>query len=305
MNNRLPHVKREPCAKFSPRTLAFPASYVLKMKFSGKLISAVLLGWAGVAMAQLQLVPDAQPPMVFGGGARTIELRWRNVGGEMTNAEIRARIFQASSATAVSLGEMPWKNLPVLPGQTVLESARLDFPTVNAPTKFVVQWTGGTNQVFGRTEVLVFPTNLLGELKPLLDGEPLGLLDLGNELKPALKSSGVELVDFEESALEGSHCKLAVIFPQVKPGGSSSPEARDVSPMRGAAIWVLPPPKPGEEPVPSFHFRRSAKGTVVFVSPELLAHFSESPQAQFNFISLCKQALRPDSASNPKPVQQP
>ena len=261
--------------------------------------------WSVTAGAQLQLLPDVQPQTVFGGGAREIVLQWHNAGAETTNAEIHARIFQASSATVVPLGEVPWKKLSVLPGQTVLESARLEFPAVNAKTKFIVQWTGGTNQVFGRTEVLVFPTNLLGELKPLLDGEPMGLLDLGNELKPALKSSGVELVDFEGAAMEGSHCKLAVIYPQVKPGGGSPPDARDVSPVRGAAIWVLPPPKPGEEPVPSFYFRRSAKGTVAFVSSELLTHFSESPQSQVNFISLCKQALRPDSASNPKPVQQP
>ena len=275
------------------------------MKFSGKLILAALFGWAGVAGAQLQLVPDASPQIVFGGGAREIDLRWRNLGSEISNAAISARLLQASSATAALMGETRWKNLSVLPGQTVLESARLEFPAVKARTKFIVEWMDGTNLVLGRTEVLVFTTNLLNELKPLLDGEPLGLLDLGNELKPALKSSGVELVDFEELALEGSHCKLVVIFPQVKPGGSSSLEARDVSPMRGAAIWVLPPSKPGDKLVPSFYFKRSAKGTVVCVQPELLAHFSASPQAQLNFISLCQQALRADSVSNSNLTHQP
>lgn len=268
----------------------------------------------GAARAQLQLLPDAPPQAVFGGSSGTgfqpvsshpLELRWHNAGSAETNAEITARIFQASSATAVLIGETRWKKLTVLPGQTVLESARLEFPAVNAPTKFIVKWMGGTNQILGRTEVLVFPTNLLGELKPLLDGEPLGLFDLGNELKPALKSSGVELVDLEESALEGSRCKLAVIYPQVKPGGGSPPEARDVARVRGVAIWVLPPSKPGEEPVPSFYFRRGAKGTVVFVQPELLANFSDRPPAQLNFISLYKQALRSDSAANTNLTHQP
>ena len=41
---------------------------------------------------------------------------------------LRARLYQASSATAIPLSETPWKRLEVLPGQTVLESALIACP---------------------------------------------------------------------------------------------------------------------------------------------------------------------------------
>jgi hypothetical protein len=48
--------------------------------------------------------------------------------------------------------------LRVLPQQTVLESAQLEFPAVKTETKFLVQWIG-RNDVIGKMEVLVYPTN--------------------------------------------------------------------------------------------------------------------------------------------------
>ena len=104
------------------------------MKLTRTWILAALFGSAVSVSAQLQLLPDGRTQTVFGGGARTVELCWRNAGTEATNTEITARIFQASSATAVKLGEAPWKKLQVLPQQTVLESAPLDFPAVKPVT---------------------------------------------------------------------------------------------------------------------------------------------------------------------------
>ena len=269
---------------------------------------AALLGWVSAASAQLQLVPDAAPPMVFGGGARTIALRWRNSGSEITNAEIRARMFQTSSATAVSLGEMPWKNLSVLPGQTVLESARLEFPAVNAETKFFVRWMGGTNSILGKTEVLVFPTNLLGELKPLLDGEPLGLLDLGNELKPALKQCGVELVDFAETAMEDFSGKLAIIRPfqskaQMRDGLAEQIKA--LAKKNVAVVCFLPPPEKRERLAPSFYSVAVGTNVVMVAQADLVFNLPENPQAQLNLIYLCKLALKPTAFSLPNLTQQP
>ena len=100
---------------------------------------------------------------------KNISATFHNAGGQDFKNQISTRISQASSATAVSLGERPWKELQVLPGQTVLESAQLDFPAVKAETKFLVQWVQNSNSVIGKTEVLVYPTNLLHELKLLMD----------------------------------------------------------------------------------------------------------------------------------------
>ena len=74
---------------------------------------------------------------------------------------------------------------------------------MKAETKFLVQWLENSNSVIGKTEVLVYPTNLLDELKLLVDeGEKnLGVLDPKKQLKPALKSSAVKFVDLEETEL--------------------------------------------------------------------------------------------------------
>ena len=63
---------------------------------------------------------------------------------------------------------------------------------MKAETKFLVQWLEDSNSVIGRTEVLVYPTNLLHELKLLVDEseDNLGVLDPQNQLKPALKQFG-------------------------------------------------------------------------------------------------------------------
>ena len=139
------------------------------------LFSVAVAGLMSVAQAALQVVPGENPPGVVGGAASNIRVVFSNPDHEIFDAEIRARFFQTSSATVVPVGEAAWKRLQVLPGQTVIESARLDFPAVKAETKFLVQWLENTNHIIGRTEVLVYPTNLLAELKPLAGDEPLGV----------------------------------------------------------------------------------------------------------------------------------
>jgi hypothetical protein len=121
-------------------------------------------GWPGAASSQLQLLPDKEPQRAFVGDARQIILVWHNRSDKTVNAEIRARLYQTSSTTAVPLTEEPWKNIEILPGQTVLESATVDFPAINAETRFLIQWVGTDNHVIGETGVLVYPTNLMGEL---------------------------------------------------------------------------------------------------------------------------------------------
>ena len=65
-------------------------------------------------------------------------------------------------------GLVPWKTLEVLPGQTVVESAELNFPAVNAETRFVIQWLAGADRVLGVSDALVYPTNPLAQLLPLI-----------------------------------------------------------------------------------------------------------------------------------------
>jgi hypothetical protein len=266
--------------------------------------------WPGAALAQLQLLPDKEPQRVFAGDERKITVVWHNAGDKTVDAEIRARIFQTSSATMVQLGETPWKKLRVLPQQTVLESAQLDFPVVKAETKFLVQWLENSNNVIGKTEVLVYPTNLLDELKLLVEeGEKyLGVLDPQRKLKPVLTSSAVKFVDLEETALDDFPGKLAV----VGPCSSDDPEwnglanrisklARNGTPV----VWIQPPPKKRDKIQPSFYIVPQGRAVVVVVKPELVVNLQTNPQSQLNLIQFCKLALNPQPPTLPDLSPQP
>ena len=266
--------------------------------------------WPWAALAQLQLLPDQQPQCVFPGDARKVAIVWHNPGDNTAGAEIRARIFQTSSATTVRLGEAPWKKLQVLPRQTVIESALLDFPAVKAETKFLVQWLEGSDSVLGRTEVWVYPTNLLDELKVLVDqGERnLGVLDPKNLLKPALKSSAVKFVDLAETGLDDFSGKLAM----VGPCGPDDPEwnglASRISKLaqKGTpVVWIQSPPQKRDKIQPSFYSVPQSRAVVVVVQPELVADLVDNPQSQLNLIYFCKLALNPPPPALPDLSSQP
>ena len=252
---------------------------------------------AGVARAQVELVTNAAPQCVFFGEARSISATFHNPATQDFRQDVRTAVSQASSATAVALGEKPWKELRVLPRQTVLESARLDFPPVKAETKFIVQWVENANHVIGKTEVLVYPTNLLHELKVLMDDseDNLGVLDPRNQLKPALKQATIHFVDLAETEMSFFHGKLALI-------GSCGPDDPE---WRGLAdriarlaqngtpvVWVQLPPQ-RDKIWPSFYTVPENTNAVVVVHPALAADLTDNPQSQLNLIYFCKLALQP------------
>jgi hypothetical protein len=257
--------------------------------------------WTGAAQAQLQLVTNAEPQRIFFGDAKTISVTFHNPGDQSFAEEIRARLLQTSSATAVQWGEVPWKKLQVLPGQTVLESAQLDFPAVKAETKFLVRWLENSN-IIGTTEVLVYPTNLLAELKPLSGEEPLGVFDPQNQLKPLLKNLQVDFVNLENLDLENFSGSLAIIGPFVSKAQMREGLADQIKALakKGAAIvWLQPAPAREEKLQPSFYSVTVNTNAVVVVQPELVANLPENPQAQLNLIYFCKLALRPQSSALP------
>ena len=255
--------------------------------FNAWLLLGIAGCWTGAARAELQLLPDREPPRVFAGDARKITVIWHNAGNQVVYAEVR---------TAVPLSEKNWKKIEILPGQTVLESASIDFPAVNAETRFLIQWLEGTNQVVGKTEVLVYPTNLLGELKRLLDKENLGVLDPNNELKPLFKQNHVEFSDLGETVLEDFQGKLAIIGPfstkaQMREGLAQT--IQKIARKGVAVVWIQPPPGPKDQIKPSFYIVPEGKGPVVVVQADLVANPANSPQSQLNLIYFCKLALNP------------
>jgi len=245
----------------------------------------------------LQLRPDPEPQRVFAGAARAVTVVWHNDGPQLAEADISARLIQTTSATAVRLGETPWKKLQVLPRQTVIEAAALDFPAVKAETKFVVQWLAGTNEILGKTEVLVYPTNLLAELKPLAGDDGPGLYDPQNQLKPLLKLLKLRFTDLQNGGLEDYSGKLAIIGPfssrsQLREGLAD--RLKTMAKKGVAVVWLQPPPEKTDKPIPSFYSVTAGTNAVVVVQPELVADLAENPQSQRNLICFCHLALTPE-----------
>jgi hypothetical protein len=280
-------------------------------------LTACLSSW--VAYAQLAVVSNAEPQSVFGGGTRLITVTLRNAGEKLVEFDARTRLFQTTSATAVQIGEPPWKRIQVLPGQTILEAAALDFPAVKAETRFIVQWWESTNHMFGTTEVLVYPTNLLEELKSLVGNEELlGVLDPTDQLKPLLKSLKMDFVDLGESSLENFRGKLAVIGPFASKAQMPEELANRIQTIarKGVAVvWILPPLQPSPQPSPirwemeklqpSFYSVPEGGIAVIVVQPELIANLSENPQSQLNLIRFCRLALHPEPPHLPHLNPQP
>ena len=281
----------------------------------------LVVGTVNVAIAQLQLVPDATTQCVFAGDARKINVTWQNAGEQMVTVKIQARIFQASSATAILWSDFDWKTLQVLPGQTVMESAQLSFPPVTAPTRFMVQWLATTDKtILGVTTVWVYPTNQLAELKLLatgaarsMDNGSVGVYDPENELKPVLESSDVAFDDLENSGLENFSGRLAIITGpsnQASLPGSFSQRIKLLTQKNVAVVWIQSPSKSTpfgvvEKPTPDFYSVPQGTNAVVVVQPGLVVDLPENPQAQRNLVYFCQLALRPKSPGLPDLMIQP
>jgi len=264
--------------------------------------------WPVAVGAQLQILPDREPQCVFAEDARKINVIWYNDGDQAARTEIHTRLSQTSSATAVPLAEKPWKTIEMLPGQTVLETAQLDFPTVRGETRFLIQWLDGTNRVLGKTEVLAYPTNLLGQLKTLMGENVLGALDPDNELKPLLRQNRVDFVDLDEASLGDFHGKLAIIGPfqsklQMREGLAQT--IRRIARKGAAVVWIQPTPAPNDNITPSFYLVPEGKGVVVIVQSELVAKSAENPRSQLNLIRCSKLALTPEPFLLPDLKAQP
>ena len=272
-------------------------------------LAAILLALPLASHAQLQLLSSNKPQHLFAGAADRVVVTWHNSGNVPLDLPVCTRLFQASSSTVAPLSEVPWKRLRVLPGQTVLESAALSFPAVKAETRFVIQWLDGTNDVVGTMDVLVYPPDLLKDLKPLLGEEPLGVFDPLNHLKPLLKAAKVEVDDLEDAGLERYHGKLAIIGPfATKAQMRETLANRSVKALAAkgvAVVWIQPPPDQRSELKPSFYTVPEGRGAVVVAQAELVAELGERPQAQLNLIRLARLALQPQPLQLPDLASSP
>jgi hypothetical protein len=271
-------------------------------------LAGIAWGLSVTANAELYLLPDKGSQTVFADAPRNITVMWLNTGDQAINAEIRMRIYQSSFATTTLLRQADWKQLQVLPGQTVLESAQVEFPAVNASTEFLVQWLGSANRVLGVTKVQVYPNNLLGALASV-SGEPnLGVFDPDNEIKGLLKAQGIEYADLEYGDLSDFAGKLVIIGPFQTEAQMPDDLAKQIEALARknvAVVWIQPPRVEKNKLEPSFYSVQKRKTAVIVVQPDLVADLSSNPQSQLNLICLCRQAANPQAPTLPDSSPQP
>jgi hypothetical protein len=271
-------------------------------------IAVIAWGVSVTAKAELHLLPDKGPQTVFAGAARKITVMWLNTGDQTINWDVRMRIYQSGFATAVPLRQTDWKQLQVLPGQTVLESAQVEFPAVRASTEFLVQWLGGTDRVLGVTKVRVYPNNLLKALASVSGELNLGVFDPDNEIKGLLKAQGIEFVDLEESDWSDFNGKLAIIGPFQTKEQMPDDLAKQIAAMARknvAVVWIQPPRLENDKLEPSFYSVQKNETAVVIAQPDLVTDLSDNPQSQLNLICLCRQAANPQAPTLPDLCLQP
>jgi hypothetical protein len=247
------------------------------------------------AQTALKVVSDGEVQSVFGDAGQRIQVVFQNSGSGSARADLRTRLYQTTTTTTVLADERAWKPLQVLPGQTAIETASLDFPSVRTPSDFLVQWLDSTNRVLGKTRVRVFPTNLLAELKPLAGDQPVGVLDPQDQLKPLLKRFAVDFEDLEAGAVSSFAGKLAILGPFAArtqmPAGLADRIAAFAC-KGGAVVWLLPPPERDGKLTPAFYTVPQGEGLVVVAQTRLVADLATDPAAQMNLIQLAEYAVR-------------
>ena len=255
------------------------------------------------AKAQLQMVPPETAQTVFADGARVVKVMFRNPENRSLTTPLRVQLCQASSATVVPFGQpRDWKTLEVLPGQTVLESAAVSFPPLKNGSRFLIQWLDATNKVLGKTDVMVYPNNLLEALKTLAGETPLGVFDPQDQLKPLLKGLALEFEDLADAGLGSFAGKLAIIGPfqsktQMREGMAE--EIQALAKRGKAIVWMQAPPEKHDKLLPSFYILLQRQCAVIVVQPGLVADLPENPQSQLNLVYFCQLALHPENPSWP------
>ena len=274
----------------------------------GWLLSGALALWAFESVAQLEVLRSGEVPCRFGGRDGLVEIVISNRSDNTVSAPARTRLLQASSATVATVAEAPWKRLELFPHQTVVESATISLPVVKAETRFVIQWLDGTSNIFGRTDVLVYPADLLKEFKPLAGDEALGIFDPTTKLKTVLKSAAVGFEDLEDANLDRFRGRLAIIGPldakiQTRDGLAKQIEAMAVKGV--GVVWLQPPPARRDRLQPSFYSVIGRSNAVVVAQAGMVLNLADNPQSQINLLHFARLALHPETPRLPNLTPQP
>jgi hypothetical protein len=271
------------------------------------LLAAFILAAPSSHATPLQVVTRDNNQCVFEGAARPIEVAFHNSDDKMATVEIRTQIYQTATAIAMPLAEPhTWKILEILPGQTILETNLLTFPSVSQGTGFLVQWLDDTNGVLGRKDVMVYPRRLFDALGPLCRNKPPGIFDPQNRIKPLLNEAGLVFEDLEIAGMNNFSGRLAIIDEISLMDGQLArlePEIRGLASNGAAVVWIKPSVASGPMLEPAVYTVAVGRGTVTVVRPCAISNLAESPLAQLNLVRAVELAMKPDllSANNNQP----
>lgn len=257
-----------------------------------QLFRALAVAGAG----ELQLRSDIAPKACFGGGWRYVSIRLQSTASDPRPFLVEAKLYQSAARTVMSLGGTEWGTITLIPRQDTIATHPVLFPAVNAETRFLIQWLADGSNVIGQTEVLVYPTNLLVQLKALAGDEPLGVFDPTAELSPLLRMQAVPFQDLQEDGTDKFRGKLAIVGPfetKAQMRASLRDDIRALAKRGVAVVWLQPPATELDPFKPSFYVVREHPGAVVVASHELTAGLAERPQAQLNLLRLAEAAMHP------------
>lgn len=259
---------------------------------------ALVLALPAVCARAVEVLPSSRPQQVFAGGLRAVEVRLRNAATAPERVDLRVLLLQLTSATAAQVGGVrAWKSFTILPGQTVVESAAIEFPPVRVSTRFAARWLGVDNRLLGVTEIWAHPDNLLNQLKLLAGGQPVGLFDERGQLRAALVARGIAITELPSAGhWTDFHGRLALVIARPETNQGESPLA-PVALARAkeglAVVWFQTAPTISP-PVPPFAERmRVGRGTVLLAPASLLDGLADSPAAQLALVRLAELVLSP------------
>ena len=251
-------------------------------------------------VGQLSIVAPKKLPALFP-GANSLTPMWTNRGPEQVEMEIKGALFQAGSKLALQLPLEIVEKLRLLPNQAALMPINFEVPEVRAKTLFVIQWQDPSAKALGKTELKVYPSDLLRELELMAGDTALGIFNLDAKFETGFRNSKVKSERLEQDGIGGYAGKLLIA------GGEqaqdSSRETLIAVARRGAVVVCIVAHSDDEILRPNFSARAYGAGVVVFVQETFLDHFDTNPESQLRLVEICRMAMKPGTPELPMILQ--
>ncbi|MCL4180848.1 MAG: hypothetical protein KJ072_24260 [Verrucomicrobia bacterium] len=264
-------------------------------------MSLLLIQMIPVAVqAQLEFLPDPPAAVVFGGKPQTIHVRIHRSSPPhaiVTNAErqefkVGFRLFQESSGLAVPLGPVqPWKVLSILPGQTLLETVTVEFPSVKRSTDGVVRWETEDGSGLGSTRVRVVPTDLITELRTLTGGGSVGVVNASTAMTALFEGAGLAVEDLTDLP-QRQEAHVIVVMPGELAETQPALLARRIRlwvESGRTVVWFKSDPSAWTSTLAE---RRPGQGSLVTVDAGMVERL-DTAEAQWRLVNLVRWACRP------------